>query len=260
MVQNNLGDECMKKLELFDCEASFGISGYKRETTPITKQEMLSKFDRYGIDCALMRYEYANSSVARKGNMELVDEIRGDVRLFPMWNVIPHHTGEFPEPCELVRLMRENDVKTLTLAPGNWVVGEWTCGELFRTLERHKIALLLSLSRVTNTFAGLYEILKEHRNLRVILTGITYRCMRDVYPLLEMFPNLHICTSGYKAFEGIEDTVERFGAGRLVFGSGMPALSGAASVALLTYARISDEEKTLIASGNLKKLLSEVEF
>ena len=61
-------------------------------------------------------------------------------------------------------------------------------------------------------------------------------------------------------FEGIEDTVERFGASRLVFGSGMPNVSGASSVALLTYARISDEDKALIGSGNIKRLLSEVTF
>ena len=68
----------MKKTELFDCEASFGISGYKRETTPITKEEMLSKFDRYGIDSALMRYEYASAGNARMGNLELCEVIKND--------------------------------------------------------------------------------------------------------------------------------------------------------------------------------------
>ncbi len=250
----------MKKLEIFDCEASFGISGYKRENTPITKEEMLLRFDRYGIDCAVVRYEYSLSGVARLGNMELIDEIRDNPNLFPMWSVLPHHTGEFPTPEELVSLMKENDVRIITLPAGKWVVGEWTCGELFRTLEKHKIPLLLPLARINNGYAGLYEILQEHSDLRVILTGVGYTCLRDVYPLLEMFPNLYISTSTYKAFEGIEDTIERFGAGKLVFGSGMPALSGAASVALLTYARIGDEDKQMIASGNLKKLMSEVEL
>ena len=34
----------VKKLEFFDCEASFGITGFKRENTPVTKEEMLSRF------------------------------------------------------------------------------------------------------------------------------------------------------------------------------------------------------------------------
>ena len=250
----------MKKLEFFDCEASFGICGYKRETTPITKDEMLSKFDRYGIDSAVMRYEFAAYGITYDGNLELMDEISGDSRLYPMWHVMPHHTGEFPEPEELVALMKKHDVRIVTLQSEGWTVGEWTCGELFTALEKHKIPLLLPISRVGNSYAALYEILKNHRDLRVILTGISYTCMRDVYALLKIFPNLYICTSAYKGFEAIEDTVEHFGAERLIFGSGMPALSGAASVALITYSRISEDEKQMIASGNLKKLMSEVQF
>lgn len=249
----------MKKTELFDCEASFGIGGYKRETTPITKDEMLSKFDRYGIDSALMRYEYASTGNARMGNLELCEVIKSDARLFPVWYAIPHHTGEFPAPAELVHLMKENDVKMISLPAGNWTVAEWSCGELFAMLSEHKIPLLLPLSRAGD-FNVVYNILKEHKELRVILTGVGYTTMRDVYPLLSMFPNLYISTSIYRGFAGIEDTVERFGANRLIFGSGMPNVSGASSVALLTYARISDEDKALIGSGNIKRLLSEVTF
>ena len=251
----------MKKLEIFDCEVSFGITGFKRENTPITKEAMLSKFDRYGIDYALMRHEFCSTGIARIGNIELINEIRDDSRLFPMWTVLPHHTGEFPEPEELVTLMKQYDVRAVALSAVHyWTVGEWTCGELFRTLERHKIPILLPLSRLNNKYVSLYEILKEHSELRVIITGVGYNCIRDVYPLLEQFPNLYVCTSTYKAFAGIEDTVEKFGAERLVFGSGMPSLSGAASVALLTYADIDDKAKQMIASGNIKRLMSEVEF
>ena len=151
----------VKKLEFFDCEASFGITGFKRENTPVTKEEMLSKFDRYGIDYALMRYECCSTGIARIGNIELIDEICDNPRLFPMWAVLPHHTGEFPKPEELVLLMKQYNVRIVTLpAVHYWTVGEWTCGELFKTLEMHKIPIFLPLSRMNNKYVGLYEILK----------------------------------------------------------------------------------------------------
>lgn len=250
----------MKKLEFFDCEASFGLRGFKREHMPITKEEMLSAFERYGIDKALMRYEFANSGIPREGNLELCEEIKENENLLPMWYVMPHHAGDFPAPEELIELMKANNVRAVALQGGCWVAGEWNCGELFTMLEKHKIPLLLPLARAAGGYVGVYEILKNHPGLRVILTGVGYTCLRDVYPMLSQFPNLYISTSTYKAFEGIEDTVERFGAERLIFGSGMPDLSGAASVALITYARISDEDKQKIAADNLKKLLNEVEF
>lgn len=250
----------MKKLEFFDCEASFGLRGFKRENMPTTKEEMLGAFDRYGIDCALMRYEFANNGSVKDGDMELCEVIKNDLRLFPMWYVMPHHTGEFPEPEELVALMKDNGVKAVAIQTASWTVGEWSVGKLFDVLGKHKIPVLVPISRISNGYNGLYELLKNHTDLRVILTGVGYTSLRDIYPLLSIFPNLYISTSTYKAYEGVEDTVERFGAERLVFGSGMPDLSGAASVALITYARISNDDKQKIASGNLKKLLSEVEF
>lgn len=250
----------MKKLEFFDCEAAFGAPGFKRETTPITKEGMLSKFDRYGIDRALMRYEYSATGIPRVGNMELLEKIRDDSRLYPVWCALPHYTGDFPAPEDLVQQMKQNDVRMLTLLGGNWMVGEWTCGELFRTMEKHKIPLLLPLNRLSNGFGSLYEILCNHRQLRVILTTVGYTCLRDLYPLLEQFPNLYVCTSTLKTQMGIEEIADKFGAERLIFGSGMPALSGAASVALITYAKLDDIRKQMIAAGNLDRLLQEVEW
>lgn len=250
----------MHKLEFFDCEVSFGLPGFKRETTPVTKEDILGKFDRYGIDQALIRYEYAATGIPRVGNLELLEQIEDDPQLFPMWVAAPHHTGDFPHPEELVKAMQKYDVRALTLSGGSWVVGEWTCGELFRTIEKHKIPMLLPLGRVNNGFTGLYEILCNHRQLRIILTAVSYTCLRDLYPMLEMFPNLHVCTSTLKTQMGIEEIADKFGADRLLFGSGMPGLSGAASVALITYAKLDDERKQMIAAGNLKKLMSEVEF
>lgn len=250
----------MKKLEFFDCEATFGYPGFKRETTPVTKEEMLGKFDRYGIDRAMMRYEYSATGIPRVGNMELLEKICDDSRLYPVWYALPHYTGDFPEPEELVWQMKAKNVRMLTLLGGNWTVGEWTCGELFHAMEAHKIPLLLPLSRLSNGFTSLYELLRAHPRLRVILTTMSYTYLRDLYPLLQMFPNLYLCTSTLKTQMGIEEIADKFGAERLIFGSGMPGLSGAASVALITYAKLDDTRKQMIAAGNLDRLLQEVEF
>ena len=250
----------MKKLEFFDCEASFGRPGFKREGAPTTKEEMLVKFDRYGIDRAMMRYEYSATGIPRVGNMELLEQIREDERLYPVWYALPHYTGDFPEPEELIRQMKEYNVRMLTLLGGSWTVAEWTAGELFSTMEKHKIPLLLPLGRLSNGFAGLHDILAAHPQLRVIITAVSYTCLRDLYPLLGKFPNLYVCTSTLKTQMGIEEIAEKFGAQRLIFGSGMPGLSGAASVALITYAKLDDARKQMIAAGNLDRLLQEVEW
>jgi len=250
----------MKKLEFFDCEVIFGNPGFKREGSPITKEEILARFERYGIDRAMMRYEYSATGIPRVGNMELLDKIREDKNLLPVWYALPHYTGDFPAPDELIRQMKEHNVRMLALVGGNWTVGEWTCGELFSAMEAHKIPLFLPLNRLANGFAGLYDILCNHPKLRVIVTAVRYTCLRDLYPLLALFPELRVCTSTLRTQMGIEEVAEKFGADRLIFGSGMPGISGASSVALITYCKLDEARKQMIAAGNLDKLLKEVEF
>ena len=59
---------------------------------------------------------------------------------------------------------------------------------------------------------------------------------------------------------GIKEICSRYGAERVIFGSGAPENSVAAAVSLVRYSDISDEEEELIASGNLLKLLEEMDL
>ena len=56
----------------------------------------------------------------------------------------------------------------------------------------------------------------------------------------------------------IEAFCRRFGAGRLLFGTGIPFWVPASVVSAVSYARISWDEKALIAGDNLRGLLGEV--
>jgi hypothetical protein len=53
---------------------------------------------------------------------------------------------------------------------------------------------------------------------------------------------------------------EYFGAERMIFDTGLPTGSATAAVSLICYAEISEEEKALIASGNLERMLGEVKL
>jgi len=89
---------------------------------------------------------------------------------------------------------------------------------------------------------------------------VNYRVDRSLFALVKKFDNLYVETFGYKQHHGIEEFCKRFGAHRMVFGSGMPAYSGGAAVAMINYARISDEEKRMIAYENLEKILGGVRY
>jgi predicted TIM-barrel fold metal-dependent hydrolase len=90
------------------------------------------------------------------------------------------------------------------------------------------------------------------------LTNLHYNCARNLYPLLAKFENLYVETIGFKVYGGIEDVCEKFGAGRLLFGTGAPKYAGSGAVGMITYAGISDAEKRMIASGNLERILESI--
>ena len=90
------------------------------------------------------------------------------------------------------------------------------------------------------------------------LTGWSGLASRTLYALCLACPNLHLETSRYMLFRGVEAFCQRVGASRLLYGSGLPHVAPGVPLTTITHAEISQEEKALIATGNLEQLLKEV--
>lgn len=251
----------MAVLQLYDCDAWFGRRLFVLPGSFSSKQELLERMDRYGIARALTHYSVSRELDPVAGNRMLMEELAGEPRLTPMWTVMPHHTGEFPAPKALLAQMAEQGVRAVTMFPTTaycYSMAEWNCGELFSALEDARVPLFLSLPQFGMSFEAIHDFCAAHPSLPLVLSELNYRNGRNLYPLLSKFKNLYMTSSGYKAQDGIEDVCRKFGAERILFGSSMPVGSGASAVAMITYASISDEEKALIASGNLERLLGGV--
>ena len=240
----------------FDCRASYGMRCCRAPGSFWKKEDLLRKMADFNIDSALVYHAMEKEYDPAVGNRRLCGEIAGDANLFPVWALQPHYTGEFDPPEKLLPAMKANGVKAVTMFPKEqaFSFAEFTCGEIFRMCEDHRIPLLIDLDELGG-IAAVDWLCAAHPQLPLVVTNVSYRMDRDLYPLMDKYRNFSIEIAGYKPFNGVEHICRRFGAERLVFGTGMPESSGAAAVGLLVYADISDGEKNLIASGNLKKLL-----
>jgi predicted TIM-barrel fold metal-dependent hydrolase len=230
----------------------------------LTPERLIEELDHIGIDRALTYHATARQYQTRLGNQYLMNEIAPHPRLVPCWVVQPHHTGEFDAPDELVRRMAAAQVRAVRFFPGiadqRVFMSPWTTGPLFEALAAVRVPLLLDFNffrRDEPDWRTITEILATYPDLPVILVRIGSRSDRTLYPLLERFTNVYLETSGYNPFRGIEAICQRFGAERLIFGTGMPFNAGGGAVASLTYAQIADHEKHGIASGNLLRLLED---
>lgn len=253
-------DFLTEPLAFFDSNCSFGMRRVVAPGSFYAVEDLIHRMAHYGIQNALVHNSLAREYHPSLGNQKLMQEIAGHGNLHPAWVVLPHHTGEFPEPEALVQEMRSNGIRAVRMFPDvddhNYSFAEWNCGELFSVLEKHAIPLLIHSAQLP--WDRLYTLCNCHPDLEIILTEVNYRSNRNVYPLLQEFQNLYIETSMYKVNDGIAQICARFGARRLVFGSGMPVYSGAAAVGLINYASISTAEKEMIAHKNLEALLEGV--
>ncbi len=245
----------MGDLIYFDCNVQIGKFGYKHPMHKWRTEHILEEMKRTGIAGALVYHGMAKSHSPSYGNSLLPEEIAKSNRLFGCQVLLPSHMGDFPDADEAIADMRSRGIRAAKLFPKShrFETDRRTIGHILDVLEQEQIPLLVDAGEVT--FAQLEAILSHSRQLPVLLQGQGWSFERMLFPLMDAFPNMHIEFSALQSNRIIEMTTQRFGPERLLFGSGMPAKSPGAARALIDYARISDEDKRLIAGGNLIRLL-----
>ena len=242
----------------FDCYCALG-----HLTAPTFGQEfptvadLLTAMDHAGIDEALVYAAPALEYDPPAGNQFLMEAIGGHPTLHPCWVLLPPATHEFPPPDELVTQMAREGVRAARLAPGatanNFSMAEWSVGPLLAALARAKVPLFINLADVSWT--DIAAMLTHHPELPLILTGVTYRIDRFLYPLWEQHNTLYVELSGYQGLHAVETTVGRFGPDRLLFGTNQPRFAAGSAVATVAYAQVDETARGAIAGGTLRRLL-----
>ncbi len=250
----------MAKIAFFDCNASVGRAGYPHLLDIQDAAGLEREMEIAGIEEALVYHLAARDGHPPLGNALLEKEIAGHSNLYPVWILLPHHTGEMPGPDDLLGEMRRKSVKAVRLYPGRahhgFTLAEWCVGPLLDALDAARVPLFLDIEIVS--WEEVFRILDKCPRLPVVVSNCSYRHNRFLYPLWERFDNLYVETCRFLGAGVIEDVVRRFGPGRLLFGTNMPQYTGTAMVARITYADISREDKEAIASGNLNRLIEEL--
>ncbi len=244
-------------LNYFDCNCSIGRCAVPQPGSIFTCRDLLQEMDYTGIEQALVYHAWAKEYSPVEGNARLMEEIAGCERVIPCWVVMPHHTGEFPPPAQLLSSMISQGVKAVRIFPSsawhNWSLREWSAKPLFSELADLHVPLFVSFSEVS--WDDIYTIAKTYPGLPLVVTEVRYEEMRNYYPLVEQLQNLYIELSWTIVHLGLEDAVARFGAGRFLFGSRMPVFSAGPAICYLQYADLADEAKAMIAGNNLRRLL-----
>lgn len=230
----------------WDVNARVGPSGIHGELA-LDAAALVHEMDRFYIRAAVVAHATGVEYDAALGN-GLLSDLRGN-RLIPAWSTLPDR--------ESVDRLAALQPKAVRLTPGkanhNFPLTSWGAGDLLEFLQGQHVLTLVAREDIE--WDGVQHLLENFPSLQVVLLETGYRADRFLFPLLEKFPSLSFDSSTYLAHRQLESFVDRFGAERVLFGTRLPFFTPASSLAVLATARIKDEDRLLIAGGNLRRLL-----
>lgn len=260
----------MTPLNLFDAHCYVGRYKTFLPGSFHTVERLLEEMDHYGISEALLTHTTAREHHPTIGNRITSEIAAANPRLHPCWSFIPSASKEIPYPKKFAAEMSAAGVKAVKLFYNFYGVplSELAVGDYFAAFEWMGVPVFVDPDMELVTWRedafdwnGIDEICTNHPGLPVILQGARFRSSnRLLYSLMEKHTNLRVELSGYWGYRGIEFICREFGAYRILFGTRLPVRDAGCSVAMVTYAEISDEEKRMIAGDNLRKLLEEVKL
>ncbi|MEI8063905.1 MAG: amidohydrolase family protein [Verrucomicrobiota bacterium] len=240
----------------FDAFTEVGPRARKHPAMPWQLAHVLADLDYCSISGALVASTLSVSYEAMYSNLELCDWLKPHDHLFPIWNVMPHQCGDFPEPRKLEVLMRQHNVRAIALHPraNGW---DWLADHsqvLLRWLEKKQILTIMPRPEV-GAYSDLDRFLDKYPKLPFLLVSAGWPDQHYVLPLLQKHRNLHITFDHYQINYGLEDYVAMGLENQLLFGSNSPSMSIGAHRTYVDYAKLPAAVKQKIAGGNLARLL-----
>ena len=250
-----------------DASAMIGRRGPKDQETRVETEALLEEMEWCGIHGALVAHWTGKEYDPSYGNRKLLHELKKSPRLYGVWTVMPHHTGEMAPPADVVKEMRDNGIHAAKMYPRthHYFFSEDSCGELLSTFEEENILLLLeggamyapdifdAANQVLLT--ELDAVLTRHPRLHVLLQGSRWDATRYLHTLMSRHRHLSMEFSNHQANHALEVYSGWFGAERVVFGTGALDKSPGAAKAFVDYCTLPDEQKAMIAGKNLAGLL-----
>ncbi|MFA6569445.1 MAG: hypothetical protein WCS96_14635 [Victivallales bacterium] len=252
----------MGNLEFFDSNVYLGRPQGVRIFANLPEKELLGTLNANSITQALVWHYSQLEDHPATGNEILAAAVADRKNLKGVWALMPPQTGEII--CrDFFRKMKKNKIGALTAFPNKhkFLMRRTVWGSFMDEVSDRKIPLIFSMQYGIG-WESLYAFLEQYPEITCILSDIgIWGVDRYTWPLLENFPNVRLESSQLSLEAGgLEETTRKYGASRIVFGSGFPERYAEAATLQLSHADISDREKRMIAKENLESILAGIKY
>jgi predicted TIM-barrel fold metal-dependent hydrolase len=240
----------------FDAYTRIGPRPKDHGSHPWTLRHLLDELDHCSISGALVASTGQTQYDAMWENRRLTVQLAGKDHLFPIWNVLPHWSGECPEPEQLTRELDEHGVRAVSINPktNGWDVRSRTSRPLLAELERTQTLTITSWASEIEPRDVEY-LVSEYPRLPLLVRGVWWSQGRALLPLVLAYRNLHLGFDHFQVNRAPEWLVAKGCEDQMVFCSNAPQMSAGAHRAYIDWAELDPAVKAKIAGGNLVRLL-----
>ena len=237
--------------DLFDVNVRLGSSGVNGQLA-LDADGLLAEMEQFHIRRALVSHWETEEYDVVLGNETLSRELRP--QMVPVWGALP----DTKSVQELAA--RKPAAVRLTPSTGqhNFSLASWCAGPLLSFLEENAVITLIAVADLG--WPGVASLLENFPRLPLVLLETGYRADRYLFPLLDRFPTLQFDSSTYLAHRQLEAFIQTRGPERVLFGSRLPLYTPASALAVLSSARIRNDDRLAVAGGNLRRLLAAATF
>jgi hypothetical protein len=254
--------EQARKLDLFDCGIWLGAPEGFPLAVEKEFEELKKELKDFHIHGGLFSHWRGKTLSAQDGNRILEKKSEYFTKnMYGIWTGLPL----YPEPVESGPLpgkgMVHPSMRGVRIYPAshNYITEEWVIGTLCEWLVEHNLPLFIMHTEIS--WASLYKLAARFSNLMIILETQTKKILyhtRVLFPLMRECHNIMVETSNFAGQGYIDYVVKEFGARRLLFGSFMPVNDPLVPIGMIIDADIGEKEKSLIASGNIRRIIEGV--
>ncbi|TDD52582.1 hypothetical protein E1286_08650 [Nonomuraea terrae] len=239
---------------LIDADAMLGRHP-RRDVGGGTAAELLAAMDRVGVSGALVTNMTSWLHDPARGNRGLLGLVAGEPRLSPCWVLLPDTCGEIGAGfAEAAVAAGVRAVRAFPADHGYDLAGP-DVAPVLDALSSVRLPLLVDAGQAG--WPVVEAVARAHPRLRIVVGGAGYRMLRQIAGVLDRAQNVYVGLADLSSHRGLEWLVERFGAGRFVFGTGAPYRDPAEAVTRLLWSELDDAQVAAIGGGNLRRLIGQ---
>jgi hypothetical protein len=253
--------QALRDLNLFDGNIWLG-RGKEFPLAPVIGGEKLAGiYKTYSVTGGLVSHWDAVNLSAQDANETLIREEHGfPDNTYSVWTALPLLPREQgPLPGYGAPTGKLGGVRIFPKTH-RYECTPWVLGDLCSWCVEYNVPLIIW--HVEADWNGLYGIAREFPALRLIVESQWQKILyhnRTLYNLMRHCSNVYTELSNFAGQDFLSHAVHTFGAGRFLYGSFLPMNDPFVPLGMVLDADITDEERVMIAGGNLRNIIERIQ-